>query len=556
MTLLTLSGSGEPVNDLDPRTPQATDRIVISASTGRKAYRASLASIKGPIAYVDDYGAFPNDLVNDSLAAFVFCLANFAVVRWSGSYRLSAGITVPPGCDAGGLAGLPNENAVAGSTLVFDLAVDHCVTIIGDSSNGTANLHDTAVTRAAGAIPSGSLGVFLNTGYNCQIDNVSSTRHAIGFYFLSAGPNGIACKAARLSSAAISDAHLVADTWPELHVIQSRFGANGSVDMACNAYVRITGGGLGGAGPNGVFFTQCQFNQGANAPDYGVDFVNMTHTDSNALEFKWSQCHFEGVAVAIIKSDASCAFLNRLNFTDCTVNCPTTPMLALNAGTEPADWSIHGNQLYVSTFTLAPTVAFSKVAISNNVITATGLLTAPAGSTISLSNNNWNALTIAGAGNFSIVGDRMNAGVFTNSCTGKVTYINPDLSAMTWTPALKFGGASVGLTYSLQVGEYQSVGSYVTASFGLTLTAKGSSTGSATIAGLPVTASASFGSAGGGASAYALNLAGLSSPVTVTSGGGMSSLQLYETGATGVTALTEGNFTDTSSIYGTVTYPI
>lgn len=54
-----------------------------------------------------------------------------------------------------------------------------------------------------------------------------------------------------------------------------------------------------------------------------------------------------------------------------------------------------------------------------------------------------------------------------------------------WTPALKFGGNSVGMTYTTQQGRYLKIGKQVTVWGWFQLSAKGSSTGIATITGLP-----------------------------------------------------------------------
>lgn len=62
-----------------------------------------------------------------------------------------------------------------------------------------------------------------------------------------------------------------------------------------------------------------------------------------------------------------------------------------------------------------------------------------------------------------------------------------------WTPALKFTGASVGITYSTQLGIISRLGNgQLQASFIIVLSSKGSSTGPATITGLPVAARTSF----------------------------------------------------------------
>jgi hypothetical protein len=58
-------------------------------------------------------------------------------------------------------------------------------------------------------------------------------------------------------------------------------------------------------------------------------------------------------------------------------------------------------------------------------------------------------------------------------------------SLVQWTPVLQFGGASAGVTYASQLGFYVRTGLVVNYSCVIILTSKGSSTGQATIAGLP-----------------------------------------------------------------------
>ena len=60
-----------------------------------------------------------------------------------------------------------------------------------------------------------------------------------------------------------------------------------------------------------------------------------------------------------------------------------------------------------------------------------------------------------------------------------------DYEEGTWTMGVSFGGASVGVTYSQNTGTYTKIGRQVTVNGFLILTNKGSSTGSATITGLP-----------------------------------------------------------------------
>lgn len=58
----------------------------------------------------------------------------------------------------------------------------------------------------------------------------------------------------------------------------------------------------------------------------------------------------------------------------------------------------------------------------------------------------------------------------------------------TFTPVLNFGGATTGITYGTQTGRYTRIGRMVQYEVRITLTSKGSATGSATITGLPFAA--------------------------------------------------------------------
>jgi hypothetical protein len=70
-----------------------------------------------------------------------------------------------------------------------------------------------------------------------------------------------------------------------------------------------------------------------------------------------------------------------------------------------------------------------------------------------------------------------------------------DYEEGSWTPGISFGGASVGVTYVTQVGNYTKIGNRVYIDFTLTLSSKGSSVGAVNITGLPF---ASVGNGGAG----------------------------------------------------------
>jgi len=120
----------------------------------------------------------------------------------------------------------------------------------------------------------------------------------------------------------------------------------------------------------------------------------------------------------------------------------------------------------------------------------------------------------------------------------------------TWTPNLLFGGAAVGMTYGTRTGTYTRVGNIVTVAMRIALTAKGSSTGTATITGLPVACvdlpacviDCSSGMSGLGGTMY-----GALQSTTLT---------LASFSATGRTFMAETNFTNTSDIRLGITYRV
>lgn len=120
-----------------------------------------------------------------------------------------------------------------------------------------------------------------------------------------------------------------------------------------------------------------------------------------------------------------------------------------------------------------------------------------------------------------------------------------------WTPTLQFGGASTGITYSVQEGSYQWTNGYILGSFRISLTSKGSATGVATIEGLPFIATAEGTATVGTYNSFntsinpMVSIAAAGTTMTVkTSGGGSQA------------ALSNTDFSNTSIINGTFMYRI
>ena len=135
-----------------------------------------------------------------------------------------------------------------------------------------------------------------------------------------------------------------------------------------------------------------------------------------------------------------------------------------------------------------------------------------------------------------------------DSIDGKLDPLMQAISeAPGFTPTLMFGGASVGMTFTAQSGNYIKIGKLVYFRVRLALSAKGTSTGAATIGGIPI--------AGAGYdrplyAAYWASMAGIVGNVMASGTG--STLQLRMSGAAGTANMTDANFTNTSqmTLYG------
>lgn len=131
-----------------------------------------------------------------------------------------------------------------------------------------------------------------------------------------------------------------------------------------------------------------------------------------------------------------------------------------------------------------------------------------------------------------------------------------DYEEGTWTPAIAFGGNSVGVTYTTQAGDYQKIGRQVTVHFQITLSSKGSSSGIVTITGVPFTAVNS--SINVPASVFYASLATTFGSIIATIAGGQSVLSMFGSAAaaTDVTNLQNTDIGNTTILAATLTYHV
>jgi hypothetical protein len=125
-----------------------------------------------------------------------------------------------------------------------------------------------------------------------------------------------------------------------------------------------------------------------------------------------------------------------------------------------------------------------------------------------------------------------------------------------WTPALNFGGAAVGMTYATTpAGRYTKIGRTVFATGSLALSAKGSSTGSATIAGLPFV-SANDGIPQSAPVGLASGMSAVSGAVLATLPPNVSRLSLYQSSNGAGSGLTQSNFGNSAALTFSVVYDV
>ncbi len=119
-----------------------------------------------------------------------------------------------------------------------------------------------------------------------------------------------------------------------------------------------------------------------------------------------------------------------------------------------------------------------------------------------------------------------------------------------WTPTLKLGGNSTGITYAKQFGRYSIQYPWITLGGQIALSSNGSATGAATIAGGPVQCDTAYNNVPemGGSYVYNTGMSGVSGGVFTTGSSASNLIDLWTQGATGATALADTNFTSSSDL--------
>jgi hypothetical protein len=118
------------------------------------------------------------------------------------------------------------------------------------------------------------------------------------------------------------------------------------------------------------------------------------------------------------------------------------------------------------------------------------------------------------------------------------------LENQAWTPSLQFGGASTGITYSVQSGTYQKIGKLVFMSAAITLSNKGTATGTATITGFPLSTPSGYNVPL--SVPTSINMSGLTMPPYMTIGSNV--IQMIADPRLSGGHLTDTNFSNASAL--------
>jgi hypothetical protein len=186
----------------------------------------------------------------------------------------------------------------------------------------------------------------------------------------------------------------------------------------------------------------------------------------------------------LIQGDFDNATLNnRTKLQTTTTNATTNVYVVPNGSSTSAGVSVANN----SSLTNA-----SKIVMATNGTTDTQIISGVNGSgsylPLSFYTNNALAAQITTGGNLVMA----TGGITFNANPGGGTQATlNDYEVGSWTPVLSFGGGTTGITYSTIAGKYVKIGRLVLLNMYFLLSNKGSSTGSATISGMPFSTSAS-----------------------------------------------------------------
>lgn len=384
---------------------------------------------------VVDFGATGNGTTDDRAAiqaAIDAAEVAGGIVHFpDGSYSTSATLTVEasdvhldgPGVIVGALAVTP----------VLQMGVDGTPTY----RNSIAGL---TVTRAAGSVPAGSIGIkWTEFNYGSQRDVIVS-RHAIGEQITHATSSSLGFESRNFRAHDCSETYLNIDNVTDVAWFGGELGQNGGETVGPVTYGIL----FSGAAEQVRFYNLTAIPRHATVPASALGFEGLTSVNGG---FDFIHCNFERWNAGVT-TDATTIRLIDLHFTGgrYAMNASTDSFLDLNAATRLLQFSavnaaiagrmsmtdpyaarLIGNFLYSggSTFDGTSTDDDSSLVYSGNFVYETTTFTGPwAG--LSVTNNTWGAGNLVTTGlttetsytNVSLLGNMLASGLLSSEISG------------------------------------------------------------------------------------------------------------------------------------------
>ena len=299
-------------------------------------------------------------------------------------------------------------------------------------------------------------------------------------------------------------------------------GNNATLEIAATTYPGLQLNGVYASGTaNGGTDTNCQINVGASA-----NSVNITNI-------------FASAAGSGNPGTAVCAAGGITTITGGTIlsNSTTAKAISVTGG-----WlNVSGMAFLANTAAGAYTVPLVQVTGANH---------------ISFTGNSFPNAAGTNVGGVSIAVDEADNNVSSNNFNGWSFAPPGDLgfyeATGRWTPALKLGGGNTGITYSDAQGSWTQHGKNMHAEFQFTLSSKGSSTGGATVTGLPIASASGYG--GVCSVVFASNMSSLFGNPILLNNPSATTMTLAMPSAAGNTTLDDTHFSATTEIIGGCDY--
>lgn len=273
-------------------------------------------------------------------------------------------------------------------------------------------------------------------------------------------------------------------------------GTNASVVFLFNCYLSITTAtGISYTCSNAGSAIGLNFCGGNIATNAG----NAIFTSSGAGSISLGNCNIGslvtpgtnsassgtvGISYSNLQSPLTLTGTAGASYNNAYISCTNVTALTVNAsGTIDLNQSVLRSGTAIALVVTSGTVTAQECCINSSNVTAVSVAGTFKYSGI-FGNQGADVGAISGAGTITNI---KSAPIYPASLTFDNTNILSAFVDVTpFTPVLKFGGATTGITYTNQVGNYAQIGNLVYYEIFLFLSSKGSATGNATITGFPV----------------------------------------------------------------------